>query len=68
LASAVAAARAVRDDRGPQFDQFDELTGQHDITLQFDLSRNIDAAAQDVQSMIARAARALPPQMPAPPS
>ena len=38
------------------------------ITLQFDLSRNIDAAAQDVQAMIARAARALPPQMPAPPS
>src|SRR5439155_835096 len=37
-------------------------------TLQFDLSRNIDAAAQDVQSMIARAARQLPPQMPAPPS
>src|SRR4030095_15005870 len=27
-----------------------------------------DAAAQDVQAMIARAARQLPPQMPAPPS
>src|SRR5262249_34192030 len=38
------------------------------ITLQFDLSRNIDAAAQDVQAMIAKAARQLPPQMPAPPS
>src|SRR6476660_3642219 len=38
------------------------------ITLQFDLSRNIDAAAQDVQAMIARAARQLPPQMPSPPS
>ncbi len=38
------------------------------ITLQFDLSRNIDAAAQDVQSMIAKTARQLPPQMPAPPS
>src|SRR5439155_6671122 len=38
------------------------------ITLQFDLSRNIDAAAQDVQAMIGRASRALPPQMPAPPS
>src|SRR4029077_13063372 len=37
-------------------------------TLQFDLSRNIDAAAQDVQAMIGRASRALPPQMPAPPS
>src|SRR6185503_19653984 len=42
--------------------------GNTNITLQFELSRNIDAAAQDVQSMIARAARSLPPQMPAPPS
>jgi HAE1 family hydrophobic/amphiphilic exporter-1 len=38
------------------------------ITLQFDLSRSIDAAAQDVQSMIARAERQLPPGMPSPPS
>src|SRR5207249_8439336 len=38
------------------------------ITIQFDLSRNIDAAAQDVQAMIAKAARQLPPQMPVPPS
>jgi hydrophobic/amphiphilic exporter-1 (mainly G- bacteria), HAE1 family len=42
--------------------------GSTSITLQFELSRNIDAAAQDVQAMIARAARQLPPQMPAPPS
>ena len=42
--------------------------GSTNITLQFDLSRNIDAAAQDVQSMIARTQRSLPPQMPAPPS
>ncbi len=42
--------------------------GSTSITLQFDLSRDIDAAAQDVQSMIARAARQLPPQMPAPPA
>jgi hydrophobic/amphiphilic exporter-1 (mainly G- bacteria), HAE1 family len=42
--------------------------GNTSITLQFALSRNIDAAAQDVQAMIARAARQLPPQMPAPPS
>ena len=42
--------------------------GTTNITLQFDLSRNIDAAAQDVQSMIGRASRNLPPQMPAPPS
>jgi hydrophobic/amphiphilic exporter-1 (mainly G- bacteria), HAE1 family len=42
--------------------------GNTNITLQFDLSRDIDSAAQDVQSMIARAARALPPGMPSPPS
>jgi HAE1 family hydrophobic/amphiphilic exporter-1 len=42
--------------------------GNSNITLQFDLSRDIDAAAQDVQSMIARAARSLPPGMPSPPS
>ncbi|MES1256674.1 MAG: efflux RND transporter permease subunit [Acidobacteriota bacterium] len=44
------------------------LQGTTNITLQFDLSRNIDAAAQDVQAMIAGAARQLPPSMPAPPS
>ena len=42
--------------------------GSTNITLQFDLNRNIDAAAQDVQAMIARAARQLPPQMPSAPS
>ncbi len=38
------------------------------ITLQFSLNRNIDAAAQDVQAMIGKAARQLPPDMPNPPS
>ena len=42
--------------------------GGTDITIQFDINRNIDAAAQDVQSMIGRAARQLPPEMPSPPS
>jgi HAE1 family hydrophobic/amphiphilic exporter-1 len=42
--------------------------GNANISLQFDLSRNIDAAAQDVQAMIAKTSRALPPGMPAPPS
>jgi hydrophobic/amphiphilic exporter-1 (mainly G- bacteria), HAE1 family len=42
--------------------------GTTQITLQFDLSRSIDGAAQDVQSMIARAQRQLPPGMPSPPS
>ena len=42
--------------------------GSTQITLQFNLSRNIDAAAQDVQAAISRAAAQLPPQMPSPPS
>ena len=42
--------------------------GNAQITLQFDLSRNIDAAAQDVQAAISRAAKQLPPDMPTPPS
>jgi HAE1 family hydrophobic/amphiphilic exporter-1 len=42
--------------------------GRTNVTLQFTLDRNIDAAAQDVQSMIARAQRQLPPGMPTPPS
>jgi len=42
--------------------------GSTNITLQFALSRNLDAAAQDVQSAIAAAARQLPPNMPSPPS
>src|SRR2546427_7725515 len=37
------------------------------ITIQFSLDRSIDAAAQDVQSAIAKAAPLLPPQMPTPP-
>ncbi len=42
--------------------------GATTITLQFALSRDIDAAAQDVQSAIAAAQRALPPDLPTPPS
>ena len=42
--------------------------GSTSITLQFDLSRNIDAAAQDVQSAIAAVARDLPKEMTTPPS
>jgi HAE1 family hydrophobic/amphiphilic exporter-1 len=42
--------------------------GVTSITLQFTLERNIDAAAQDVQAMIAKAARDLPQNMPSPPS
>ncbi len=42
--------------------------GSTSITLQFSLDRNIDAAAQDVQSAISAALRQLPADMPAPPS
>jgi HAE1 family hydrophobic/amphiphilic exporter-1 len=42
--------------------------GSTQITLQFNLDRDIDAAAQDVQSMIARASGQLPNDMPSPPS
>jgi HAE1 family hydrophobic/amphiphilic exporter-1 len=42
-------------------------TGGTQITLQFALNRNIDAAAQDVQVAISRAARQLPRDMPTPP-
>ncbi|MBC7881988.1 MAG: efflux RND transporter permease subunit [Anaerolineae bacterium] len=41
--------------------------GSTQITLQFNLSRKIDAAAQDVQSSIAAATGQLPPGMPTPP-
>ena len=42
--------------------------GSTQITIQFNLSRSIDAAAQDVQSAIASAQRQLPQDMPSPPS
>lgn len=42
--------------------------GSTSITIQFSLSRSIDAAAQDVQSAISSASRQLPPEMPSPPS
>ncbi|MCE5244299.1 MAG: efflux RND transporter permease subunit, partial [Desulfobacteraceae bacterium] len=38
------------------------------ITLQFSLERNIDAAAQDVQTAISTAQRLLPTDMPSPPT
>ena len=41
--------------------------GSTQITLQFNLSRNIDAAAQDVQAAITQAAPQLPPAIPSPP-
>jgi hydrophobe/amphiphile efflux-1 (HAE1) family protein len=42
--------------------------GSLSITLQFDLERNIDAAASDVQQAINAASGLLPPDLPAPPT
>ncbi len=42
--------------------------GSTTITVQFDLSRNIDSAAQDIQANISAAAGRLPVSMPRPPT
>ena len=42
--------------------------GSTSITIQFDLSRNLDGAAVDVQSAIAAAGGQLPPNLPNPPT
>src|ERR1700680_4576010 len=42
--------------------------GTTSITIQFDLSRNIDAAAQDVQTAINAAGGKLPKALPSPPT
>ncbi len=42
--------------------------GSTRLTLQFNLSRQIDGAAQDVQAAISKAGRQLPSNMPTPPS
>src|SRR5467141_3095606 len=51
-------------------DQMTSLSGQGltSITIQFALDRDIDAAAQDVNSAIAAATKQLPPTMSTPPS
>src|SRR3569832_289299 len=43
-------------------------TGSPNLTIQFDLARDIDAAAQDVQTAISQSIRRLPQDMPTPPS
>ena len=44
------------------------VLGSTSITVQFDLNRNIDAAAQDIQAAIDAAAGQLPKDLPSPPS
>jgi len=43
-------------------------SGSTSITLQFDLDRNIDGAAEDVQAAIQQASRQLPVNIPSPPT
>ena len=44
------------------------VLGETEITVQFDLDRNIDGAALDVQSALSQAQRSLPAEMTNPPS
>lgn len=70
MASSVAQPLEAQFARIPGVDSMSSTSalGQTQITLQFALARSIDAAAQDVQTAISTAARALPPEMPSPPS
>jgi HAE1 family hydrophobic/amphiphilic exporter-1 len=70
MASAVATVLERQFSTISGIDEMTSVSGQgvSRITLQFNLDRDIDAAAQDVNSAIASAARQLPATMPAPPS
>jgi HAE1 family hydrophobic/amphiphilic exporter-1 len=70
MASAVATVLERQFSTISGIDEMSSVSGQgaSRITLQFSLDRDIDAAAQDVNSAIAAAARQLPASMPAPPS
>jgi hydrophobe/amphiphile efflux-1 (HAE1) family protein len=70
MASAVATPLEQQFAAIPALDQMTSTsgTGSLSITLQFDLSRNIDAAAQDVQQAINAASGLLPPDLPSPPT
>jgi multidrug efflux pump len=75
-ASAETIASAVTTPLERQFGQVPSLTqmtsvssfGSSQITLQFELDRNIDAAEQDIQAAINAATNLLPRTLPAPPT
>jgi multidrug efflux pump len=75
-ASAATMAQAVTTPLERQFGQMPSLTmmtsissaSSSQITLQFELDRDIDAAEQDVQAAINAAANLLPTTLPAPPT
>ncbi|MEK7435853.1 MAG: efflux RND transporter permease subunit, partial [Pseudomonadota bacterium] len=70
MASAVATPLEKQFSTIAGIDSMNSVSGQGttQITIQFALDRNIDAAAQDVNSAIASAARQLPATMSSPPS
>jgi HAE1 family hydrophobic/amphiphilic exporter-1 len=70
MASAVATPLEKQFSTIPALDSMTSQSGigQTQITLQFTLDRNIDAAALDVQSAISSALKQLPPTMTTPPN
>ncbi|HEX7576489.1 MAG TPA: efflux RND transporter permease subunit, partial [Verrucomicrobiae bacterium] len=70
MASAVATPLEKQFSTIPGVDSMSSMSslGSAQITLQFTLDRDIDAAAADVQAAIAKTARQLPPNMPSPPT
>jgi HAE1 family hydrophobic/amphiphilic exporter-1 len=70
MASAVATPLEKQFSIIPGIDNMSSVSAQGSaaITIQFSLDRDIDAAAEDVNAAIARAAKQLPPEMPSPPS
>jgi hydrophobe/amphiphile efflux-1 (HAE1) family protein len=70
MASAIATPLEQQFTSVPALNQMTSLSGigTTTITLQFDLSRNIDAAGQDVQQAINAASGLLPPDLPSPPT
>ena len=70
MASSVAAPLESQFSLIPGLEQLTSSSGQGSasVTLQFALERNIDGAAQDVQTAISAASGSLPSGMPAPPT
>jgi HAE1 family hydrophobic/amphiphilic exporter-1 len=70
MASAVATPLEKQFSTIPGVDSMSSVSAQGaaQITIQFSLDRDIDAAAEDVQAAIAKAAKQLPPNMPTPPT
>jgi hydrophobe/amphiphile efflux-1 (HAE1) family protein len=70
MASSIATPLEQQFSTIPSLDQMTSTSGigSLSITLQFDLERNIDAAAQDVQTAINAASGVLPKDLPTPPT